>query len=212
MVKMVEKPSEVQILRRLDIDTALKLRTRLLAFRLRVLAGKVDLTNLIAEAWNLAEKTIAVDSDEIVLNDRRIDVGASLLVSGCYFNDPDSVLSVMARSQKTTKDSLRESFTGDVFGALQTLYGGMQTLDDESELLPISTRGVGDELNRMLSVEGNDGKDQVKTRTVTNALRIMGFEFERRSSNLSFFKRKNFKAIFEMNQNKFGKSSNEKTC
>ncbi len=217
LICMTQKPSNDElgdspIRRRIDRKAAASLRGRLLAFRLRVQAGKVPLRNFMETADARAQETLIIDGKEVLLNDRSIDKASELLVPCAMFdeNDCDSILEIVAQSERDANQGLRDTLEASVFFALQTVLDEKRrapSLDDEAkvDISAISSREVADQLNADLDAQGNASKDKrVHTRTVNSVLATLGFSFERGAHNLSYFSPKRFYEIYGRNAAKFG--------
>ena len=209
LVSMLEK-SKGDIRRRMDFDTAFLLRTRLLAFRMRVLSGLIDLNPAIEKVRKAAEEAITVDKNAVYLDDRGIDIASSLLIPCSYFGDNGEVLQLIAISQGKARMELFETFEAQTFLALQAVLKAKirTSLDTTLDLgvVRVSTREIADQLNQDLIAQGDADANthSVPTQRVTRALKILGFNIKRGSHNLSYIDSAAFEITFQANLKKYG--------
>ncbi len=214
LVSMLEK-SKGEVRRRLDLDTARQLRTRLLALRMRALEGRIDLDSAVERARAEAEGEVPYEKGLDHLDDRGMDVASSLLVACSLFNTGNEVLQLIALSQGKARTELLETFEAQVFFALQAVLKSKRksTLDGTFDLaaLRVSTRDVSDQLNQDYIAQGDaDGSSRaIPTRRVTRALQVLGFEMKRGSRNLSYIKPSDFVVVYQSNLKKYGSRSEE---
>ncbi|MEM0343951.1 MAG: hypothetical protein QXU73_06885 [Thermoplasmata archaeon] len=214
LIGMLEQ-SKGDIRRRMDYEEAFRLRTRLLAFRMRVLSGLIDLGPATDKARKAAEGAITVENNEVYLDDRGIDVASSLLVPCCYFGDNGEVLQLIAISQGKARMELLETFEAQTFFALQAVIRVKKrsSLDGSVNLgtLKVSTRDVADQLNQDYIAQGDaDGSSRaIHTRRVTKALQVLGFSVKRGSRNQSYIVPSDFEVVYQANLKKYGSRSEE---
>lgn len=214
LVSMLEK-SKGEIRRRMDVDTAGRLRTRLLAFRMRVFDGRIDLNPAIERARATAEGEIPVEKGTAHLDDRGIDVASTLLVACCHFNSGNEVLQLVAISQGKARTELLETFEAQVFFALQATLRSLRrsTLDGafDTAKLKVSSREISDQLNQDFIAQGDAEATShpVPTRRVTRALQVLGFGIKRGSRNLSYIDPSGFDFAYNSNLKKYGARSEE---
>ena len=209
LVSMLEK-SKGDIRRRMDFEAAFRLRTRLLAFRMRALSGLVDLGPALESARKAAEEAITVENKAVELDDRGIDVASSLLVPCSYFGDNGAVLQLIAISQGKARTELLDTFEAQTFFALQAVIRGKKrsSLDGivNLEVLRISTREISEQLNQDLIMQGDAevGSHSVPTQRVTRSLKILGFNIKRGSHNLSYIDQSGYDTTYQANLRKYG--------
>ena len=224
MMGMILKPkkTETEIRRRIDFKAATQLRTRCIAMRLRAFSGAIDMKPFLEQAWITAEKSIDINRDKdkneilVSLDDRAIEIAANLIVPGMIFSDSfKETLRLVAYSQAESDQELENTISGQVFHALQAVLHSKKkgTLTDIDEFSPeivcsICTRDVAQQLNQDLIMQGNlNEKDPpIKTRRVTEALHVMGFQFDKskKTHNQTHLDGKTFKAVYESNLLKYG--------
>lgn len=214
LVSMLEK-SKGEVRRRLDVDTAQQLRTRLLAFRMRAFEGRIDLDAAVERARTMAEGEVSLEEGPVHLDDRGMDVASSLLVACSLFNAGREVLQLIAVSQGKARTELLETFEAQVFFALQAALKlkKRSTLDGTFDLgaLRVSTRDVADQLNQDYIAQGDaDGSSRaIPTRRVTRALQVLGFSMKRGSRNQSYIIPSDFGVVYQANLKKYGSRSDE---
>lgn len=216
-INMIEKPKRQKIRRRIDTETAKKLRGRLLGFRMQVLFNQIDLATLKMEAETEALKPIIDGSSQIELDNRSIDLASSLLVPIIRFREKASEsIKLIADCQLMNIDELINTPEGRVFYALQDCYSRCPKLKMDSltgcerrDISKLFTIDVADQLNNdLMNQEGRDTytkRDRVETSTVTSYLKTLGFkDFKRGSGNKSRFDEKTFLEIYTTNLSKYG--------
>ncbi len=217
LICMMQKPSnavlkDAPIRRRLDHKGMAALRGRLLAFRLRVLSGEIDLTPFIEKADKLAEEPIIIDGKEILLDDRSIDKVSELLVPGLIFKDYDSTLELLAQSENDANAGLLETLEARVFYAFQAVYSPaiyktererIDQVDKLRDVTTISTRDVADQLTTDLNMMGEQD-DPPNTQTVGRILRLLGFRFRSGRGRASMFVSEGFDKTYAANLRKYG--------
>jgi len=191
LINMQEKLSH-SIRRTIDYEAARKLRTRLIAFRLRALGGRVDLEAAIKKASELAARQIFLpDGKTVNLDDRGMDIATSLLVPGSVFGSSTEILTVIATSQNLAREELLWTTEAKVFFALQSVFrrnGTMNEIDEfVSDVKKTSTKDVQVQLNIDLKNQGDAGKSDIPTIDVTRALKTLGFAFAFGAQNKSYF-------------------------
>ncbi len=224
MIGMILKPkkTETEIRRRIDFKAAAQLRTRCLAMRLKAFSGAIDMKPILEQAWIMAENPIDINRDKakssilVSLDDRAIEIAANIIVPGLIFSDSfKETLRLVALSQAESDQELENTIPGQVFRALQAILRSKKkgTITDVDEFSPevvcsICTRDVAQQLNQDLIMQGNQNeKDpQIKTRRATEALHIMGFQFDRtkKTHGKTFLDAKNFRMIYDSNLLKYG--------
>ena len=209
LVNMLER-SKDNIRRRMDFDTASQLKTRLLAFRVRVLSGLIDLNPAIEKARKAAEEAISLDGNAVFLDDRGIDIASSLLIPCSHFGDNGEVLQLIAISQGKARMELLETPEAQVFFAMQVVLRPRRMVAVDGSLTHdaarVSTRDIAEQLNQDLAVQGERDvdKDKVPTGRVTKAIKVLGFGVKRGAHNLSYIDSANFEQVYEANLRKFG--------
>jgi len=81
------------------------------------------------------------------------------------------------------------------------------TLENETEFewSKCCTRDVNDQLNSDLKEQGNVRKDdEIKTRTTTNTLQVLGYEFIRGAGSKSYFHPDSSEDVFKRCVRKYG--------
>jgi hypothetical protein len=224
MIGMMLKPkkTEIEIRRRIDFKAATRLRTRCIAMRLKAFAGAIDMKPIIEQAWITAEKAIDINQDKgkngilVSLDDRAIEIAANLIIPGLIFPDSyNKTLRLVANSQAESDQELENTISGQVFHALQAVLRSKKkgTLTDVDEfsveiISSICTRDIAQQLNQDLVMQGNlnERDPPIKTRTVRQALFVMGFQFNKikKTHNQTYLDGKTFKAVFESNLSKYG--------
>ncbi len=214
-INMMEKTRDLS--RFIDEDRAKDLRGRLLGFRLRSLIDPGPVAERTVEAIRRAsEPMFSKDLRcNTFLDDRSIDMASGLLTSGLMFCECDDTLRLLMESQEMSKDELRDTFEAQCFNALvdmledrardcsMTGWNILTDKDKEELLLDISTKDIADRLNTNLIDQGNDRKNPVKTRSVTNSLKTLGFKFRSGTGNRSYLKDENMMWTFSRNFTKF---------
>ncbi|HEY3419122.1 MAG TPA: hypothetical protein VGK23_01045 [Methanomassiliicoccales archaeon] len=229
IITMLQKPKEIELKERGDLDGSEDLRTRLLSLRLRVLSGKIDFDSYLQKVNKEISAPIELDGTTIKLEDRSKDNARSILTAALIAGGQNDIVSFIARSQGVSGAELKDSMSARVFYALQSEFNSQfkkvekqSTIEKEpltkdkmraKAIVDISTRNVTDQLNTDLKQTGDNFNEEVKTRTVTNLLKGMGFVAEPGTGNLSFFKNvEQFELAYRSNLQKFGdrtKSSSE---
>lgn len=133
-----------------SLDEAAALRTRLHAFRVRVLQGLENVAEWKEMADSLIKKPVFIPDPEPILTkpleeqgehvdleDRQKEKAAALLIPCVQFGHSDYILQVMAESQKKAKTEQGNTMSAEVFHALQALL-----------LDVVNTRLSGDESPR----------------------------------------------------------------
>lgn len=188
LVNMQERTSS-EIARRINYDEAARLRGRLLALRVRVLAGLIDVEGAKSEAISAAESYPVVCGVDCCLDDRAIDLASSLMIPATMFGGVQDVLRGIRESAREAKQELMETTEASVFCALQGVISGLGGLDDDGNVIVdvagISTREIQAKLSEDLS-EGGESVWDVSTRSVTNAVRTLGFKVRRGAANKSY--------------------------
>ncbi|MEE9489254.1 MAG: hypothetical protein V3V91_02320, partial [Thermoplasmata archaeon] len=197
-------------------ETATDLRTRLLTFRLQVLAGNVKLRT--SEGMTLGLKGPSDDPDSsgriwTPLGDRSLQIATTLFQSGLYWTDCAESLMALAKGEESAQDELRESKEGIVFYGLQGVVNSHLNPGIDGEIPKLSDlRGrftvqtVSDQIFSDLLREGQkvDEKDfRFKPTTVGRTLKDMGISF-RKGNKGSTLADKKFKDKYENLQEKFG--------
>lgn len=209
LISMLEKRN-ASIRRRIDFERARELRGRLLAFRLKVLSGRIDLIEAIENACMAAEGTVSIDGDAITLDDRGIDTASDLLIPCCLFCTVDEVLHIIAVSQGRAQTELLETFEAQTFFALQAAMktAKMNDIEGNPVVCPVkmSTRNIAEQLNQDMIIQGEveEGSRPVPTRKVTQAIKVLGFSIKRGAQNLSYLNPANFASVYEANLRKYG--------
>jgi hypothetical protein len=190
----------------IDEEAAIGLRARLLALRLKVLSGRMDVKALRQKAREIAAKPATIEGEEVLLDDRAISIGGSLVLSALLVNgDYTDDLTMLAMSQRRATEGLRESFEGQVFAALQGVFESEEhSAGGKPDVTRISTTLVAEQLNTDLREQGNQSKDPIHTRKVTNALRALGFTFRTGRSRKSMFDSATFDRAYSRNLSKYG--------
>jgi hypothetical protein len=211
LISMLEK-TDNKIRRRIDYDRATSLRTRLLAFRMKVLSGLLDLTPAVEKARRIVEEPVQIEGVAILLDDRGIDIASELLVPAIHFGDFEEILQLTALSQGKAKAELLETFEASVFFALQAAIRSHKRTNLDGNLgfdaSKISTREVAQQLNQDSIMEGNSQEGRggdIPTRRVGKALRVLGFGTRRGAHNLSYLDPTTFEQVFQSNLRKYGK-------
>lgn len=205
IINMIEKPKEVNIRRRIDRENARQLRGRLLAFKIKMTKLEPEkIPTLLEQAESIAESPIIIQGRKYELDDRSIEIATTLLVPSLMYGDVDDVLGVMVDSQMVADQGLSESFEAKVYYALEEVF---ERHDPPAikikgkaghDVSNITTRAVADQLNYNLEMEGNTGRENVKTKRVTTALKAMGFTIRTGGTgNLSRFCNETFQKAFE---------------
>jgi hypothetical protein len=191
LINMQEKLSH-SIRRTIDYEAARKLRTRLIAFRLRALGGRLDLDAAITKASELAARQIFLaDGRTVNLDDRAMDIATSLLVPSSVFGGSAEILTVIAASQDLAKEELLWTMEAKVFFALQSVFRRNGTVNEIGEFVSdvkkTSTKDVQVQLNIDLKNQGDAGKSDIPTIEVTRSLKTLGFAFALGAQNKSYF-------------------------
>jgi len=214
LVCMTQKPSDAElgdrkIKRKVDQEEAGKLRGRLLALRLQVLSGKVDLVPFIAKADEMAQASLlqdGIEGREVFLDDRSIDKASELLVPGVMFKDCDSTLELLAQSENDASQGLRETLEAKIFFALQAVYAPVSmngAIIKVCDPKTMSQKDVTDQLREDFGQIG-DEDEPPKTRTVGRILRLLGFRFKQGHSRASMFDATTFQQAYDANLRKYG--------
>jgi len=214
---MQQKPRAAKIARRLDQERGRALRGRLLAFRLRVRSGEIDVQSCISSATDMALKPVEINGSQTDLGDRPIDLAGSLLAPSLIFQagKEKEILKVIANSQAESIDELISTPEGRTFHALQLCYKSRpmtkvsdlngQPLRDISRL---TTLDVAEQLNQDVNdQECRDTytkRDRIETQYVTGWLKTLGFSFKRGSGNKSYFTEERFLQAYRTNLEKYG--------
>jgi hypothetical protein len=205
---MAEKSSDFEPIRRIDLDLFSKLQTRLLSLRLAILSGKLDVEPFLKKA---SDRALAWEPK---LSPRSIDMAESLLVPSFLFyeNSEDSIeaiLTLLSNSESRSKHSLMETIEAQAhFAVCAVREVNMRntTLEGDSAFKwsKISTRDINDQVNCDLREQGNIGKDDIKTRTTTNSLQVLGYSFNLSSGNRSYFDPNTSEEVFKRCVRKYG--------
>jgi hypothetical protein len=157
------------IKRLIDEETALDLRTRLLAFSLQVKAGKVDLQTERAQEMGLKEIYDHEDNPGETLKplgDRPLSIATTLLQTGLLWHECDDTLVVLAESEQSTQDELQVSKEGIVFNGLQGVVDyrmtGSGTIDNvvpDINNLEITINEISNRIYDDLEAQGQTFKD-----------------------------------------------------
>lgn len=196
-----------------DRPEFMDLRARLTALELRIAAGLVDYEAIKKKAAEWTARPIVIEGQEHRLEDRAAEIGRTLIAAciaaGGDDENIEDIRQVLMASSLEASESLRESFEGRVFLALQAVvkqHKGQKGVAFSPE--DISTIDVKDQLNADLTVSGNAGREEVKTRPVTEALKVLGFKLQRGGTgNRTFLKRASFERIYALNLDKIGARS-----
>jgi hypothetical protein len=193
LIYMAQK-TRLDVERRVDVEGAKRLRTRLMAMRYRLLSSQEEFKAAFDKAWEAAESPILTEVGSIELDDRTIDMAANVIVGAIALgggkDEFKSDLQLFAASQTKAKESLADSFPAQVFHALLEVLVREKSIPDLSKEVRvgnISTTAVADQLNQDLVEQGNDRSKKVQTARVGNALREMNFETKPGSRNKSYF-------------------------
>jgi len=182
-IEMAKKPREIEVRRRkARLSDVQDLRARLLAFRLKVLSGKIDIAAFTDQVEEEIEGGILVETEdgeeEILLDDRGLDIAAALTVPGMVFDDYQDMLREVARTQAKAMDTTKGTFDADVLEALLTEIEKqaeqMSVFDEEHSIVvmkKVTTQALNKRLNDYLAGSGNiDPKKSIHTRTTSNIL------------------------------------------
>jgi hypothetical protein len=209
LISMLEK-NNGDIRRRMDFDSAFRLRTRLLASRMRALSGLIDLSPAIEKARKAADEAVTIEGWTVYLDDRGIDVASTLLIPCAHLGDYSDVLQLVAISQGKARMELLETFEAQTFFALQAVLRAKKrsTLDGSLGAGPpkVSTREIADQLDQDLITQGDADSDSrsVPTQRVTKSLKILGFGIRRGSHNLSYLDSASYEVTYQANLKKYG--------
>jgi hypothetical protein len=217
ILNMQQKPRAAKIARRVDRERGIQLRGRLLAFRIRVRSGEIDISSCFVKATELALKPVEINGALTELGDRPIDLAESLLTPSLIFGagKEREILKVVANSQAESIDELISTPEGRTFHALQFCYKSRPTtkvndlngqpLKDISRL---TTLDIADQLNQDVNdQECRDTytkRDRIETQYVTGWLKTLGFSFKRGSGNKSYFTEERFLQAYRTNLEKYG--------
>jgi hypothetical protein len=222
MVRMLTKPSNMEIERIIQKDAAKVLRGRLLGLRFKVLIGMINLEPLKKEASILAMREIPGKDKPIKLDDRSMEIAAALLVPSLVIGGRSketkigSILGMVANSQAFSDDGLKDTNEGKAFSAVQAVYQCQDMLEQTGidgrkmhSLSKMTTREVAAQYNSDLSEQGDDDRrDVVKTGRVTSMIKSLGFRLKRGPHNQTFFDPDLFMSVYEVNLRKYGERVN----
>lgn len=178
------------------------LRTRVAALRLRALAGRIDVPGALDRAGELARRKYSFGNKEYELDSRDFTKAQTLLLPVVLMGENErqvkDVMEVMLRSKIEGEDAQGQSFAAKCWQALYdevvTLWSGAggPKLDKDGVPVPmkgreITTKMIADTVRENLKNEGELLKDEdLKTRSVTEALRSLLFEFEPGAQRASY--------------------------